>query len=67
MSDQKQSWNSTYATVGFTFFTLAVVFWLTMDNIAVALPFFVLAITFVVIGTTSKSDKTDETGDAEKE
>lgn len=67
MSDQKQSWNSTYATVGFTFFTLAVVFWLTMDNIAVALPFFVLAITFVVIGTTSKSDKTDETGDADKE
>ncbi|QCQ17547.1 hypothetical protein [Microbacterium sp. RG1] len=70
MSDQKQSWNSTYATVGFTFFTLAVVFWLTMDNVAIALPFFVLAITFVVIGITSQGSKTDdaeETGDTDKE
>lgn len=70
MSDRKQPWNSTYATIGFTFFTLAIVFWLTMDNIAIALPFFVLAITFVVIGTTSKggdSGETDEAADTEKE
>ncbi len=67
MSDKNPSWNSAYTPLGFTFFTLAVVFWLTMNNVAIALPFFVLAITFAVIGTTSKSGKTDGADDTEKE
>ncbi|GAA2574360.1 hypothetical protein [Microbacterium binotii] len=70
MSDQKQSWNSTYVAVAIPFLAIAATFWLTMDNIAVALPFFVLAMSFFVIGMTSKggdSEKTDEAGDTEKE
>lgn len=64
MSDQKQSWNSTYVAVAIPFLAIAVTFWLTMDNIAVALPFFVLAMSFLVLGMTSKSDKSGEADEA---
>lgn len=70
MSDQKQSWNSTYVAVAIPFLAIAVTFWLTMDNIAVALPFFVLAISFFVIGMTSKggdSGESDEPADPGKD
>ncbi|UIN30578.1 hypothetical protein [Microbacterium binotii] len=70
MSDQKQSWNSTYVAVAIPFLAIAVTFWLTMDNIAVALPFFVLAMSFFVIGMTSKGGDSGESVkpvDTEKE
>ncbi|MDY0828475.1 hypothetical protein SK224_04970 [Microbacterium sp. BG28] len=70
MSDQKQSLNSTYVAVAIAFLAIAATFWLTTDNIAVALPFFVFAMSFLVFATMptgGDSDTTDEAGDADKE
>ncbi|MDN3497511.1 hypothetical protein QL996_16340 [Planococcus sp. APC 4015] len=40
----------TYASLGAVFLPLGIVFWLTMDNWAVALPFLVLGLTFLAVG-----------------
>ncbi|MFB2580520.1 hypothetical protein ACEXQD_04655 [Herbiconiux sp. P15] len=49
MSGSKDE-DRTYIGVGVAFFALAVAMWITMDSWAVALPFAVLAITFVILG-----------------
>ena len=57
MSDEKKDSDTTYYTLAITFGAIAVVFAITMDNPALALPFGVLALTFLVIGFQQKNGR----------
>ena len=71
MSDEKKASDTTSYTLAITFRTLAVAFALTMDTPAVALPFGVLALTFMVTGFQRKNragavdDEPDPEGESE--
>ena len=62
MSDSSNS-RQTYLGVAASFFVLAIAMWLTMDNLAIALPFATLALTVFVLGAresgTPESDEND--------
>lgn len=63
MSDSKDT-HRTYLGVGVAFLGLAVVMFITMDSWAIALPFAVLASTFLILGSTSAKSAKPKKGDS---
>lgn len=63
MSNSKKTLD-TYTAVGFAFLPLAIVFLITNDNKAIALPFFVLGVTFLILGTRKKKPEESDPDDA---
>jgi len=60
MSNEKNDFRTTYYGVAVAFLAAAVVFWITMDNKAIALPFGVLGVTFAVLAYQRKGGRDAE-------
>jgi hypothetical protein len=65
MSDSRSTDNA-YIGVGLAFFPIAIALALTMDSWAIALPFAVLAVTFVILGLKPASGAAAAEGDADE-